>query len=146
MISVFFSEEVRKRHSCGGEPDSSVSVVSGYGLDDGRRDSIPGRGEKIFPLASVSRPTLGPTQPPVQWVQGVLSSGLRRGRGVTLTTHPHVVPSVSMACSGAAFLIHVGIRLLGFPFYCHSNSIARVYVLIYVTSPVRYFSASNGVG
>jgi hypothetical protein len=34
---------------------------------------ILGRDERIFPLASVSRPALGPTQPPVQWVSGVLS-------------------------------------------------------------------------
>jgi len=36
----------------------------------------------------VSRPSLGPTQPPVQWVPGVLSLGVKRGRGVMLTTHP----------------------------------------------------------
>jgi hypothetical protein len=46
----------------------------------GDRGSIPGGGEIIFPLASVSRPVLGRTQPPVQWV---LSLGLRRGRGVS---------------------------------------------------------------
>jgi len=40
----------------------------------------------------VSRPALGPTQPPVQWVPGVHSPGVKRGRGVTLTTHPHLVP------------------------------------------------------
>jgi len=39
----------------------------------------------------MSRPGLGPTQPPVQWVPGVLSSGVKRGRGVTLTTHPHLM-------------------------------------------------------
>jgi hypothetical protein len=39
-------------------------------------------------LASVSRPALGSTQPPVQWVPGVLSPGVKRGRRVTLTTHP----------------------------------------------------------
>jgi hypothetical protein len=50
--------------------------------------SIPGRGESILPLASVSRPALWPTQPPVHWVLGVLSRGLKRGQGVTLTTHP----------------------------------------------------------
>jgi hypothetical protein len=50
--------------------DGSVSIVSGYGLDD--RSSIPGR-QEIFPLTSVSRPALGPTQPPAQWVPGVLS-------------------------------------------------------------------------
>jgi hypothetical protein len=42
----------------------------------------------IFPLVSVSRSALGPTQPPVQWVPGVLSSGVKCGRGVTLTNSP----------------------------------------------------------
>jgi hypothetical protein len=50
------------------------------------------QGQRIFPLASVSRPALGPTQPPVQWVPGVFSPGVKRGRGVMLTTHPHLVP------------------------------------------------------
>jgi hypothetical protein len=77
--------------------------------------SIPGRGERIFPLTSVSRPALGPTQTPIQWVPAVLSAGLKRDRGVTLTTHPHLVPRSKMsrsytssppssfvACSGTA--------------------------------------------
>jgi hypothetical protein len=67
-----------------------VNTVSGYGLDD--RASIPGRGERIFPLVSVSRPALGPTQPPVQWEPGVLSPGLKCGRGMMLTIHPHLLP------------------------------------------------------
>jgi hypothetical protein len=57
------------------------------------------RGQRIFPLASVSRPALGPTQPPVQWVPGVLSPGVKRGLGVTLTTHPHLVPRSRMSRS-----------------------------------------------
>jgi len=75
----------------------------------------------------VSRPALGPTQPPVQWLPGVLSPGLMRGRDVTLTTHPHLLPrswmsrsytsslpSASMACTGTALLfnIHRELRLL----------------------------------
>jgi hypothetical protein len=44
--------------------------------------------QRFFPLASVSRPALRPTQPPVQMVPGVLSPAVKRGRGVTLTTHP----------------------------------------------------------
>jgi hypothetical protein len=84
--------------------------VSDYGLGFDTR-----QGQRIFPLSSVSRPALGPTQPPVQWVPEVLSPGVKRGRGVTLTTHPHLVPrsrmsrnynssqlSEFMACSGTA--------------------------------------------
>jgi hypothetical protein len=44
------------------------------------QSSIPGRGERIFPLTSVSRPALGPTQPPVQRVPGILSPGVKSGR------------------------------------------------------------------
>jgi hypothetical protein len=38
-------------------------------------------GERIFPLSSVSIPALGPTQPPVQWVPGVLSPGVKARPG-----------------------------------------------------------------
>jgi hypothetical protein len=58
------------------EPGSSVSVVSGFGLDERVSRLDPRHSKGIFPLASVSRPALGPTQPPVQSVPGV-----------TLTTH-----------------------------------------------------------
>jgi hypothetical protein len=34
---------------------------------------------------------LGPTQPPIQWVPGALSLGVKRP-GVMLTTHLHLVP------------------------------------------------------
>jgi hypothetical protein len=65
--------------------------------------SIPGRGERIFPLISVCRTALGSTQPPVQWILGVLSPGLKRGRGVTLTTHPHLVPRLRMSRSYTSY-------------------------------------------
>jgi hypothetical protein len=44
-----------------------------------------------FSSSPASRPALGPTQPLIQWVPGFLSLGIKRGRGVTLTTHPHLV-------------------------------------------------------
>jgi hypothetical protein len=67
---------------------SSVSIVSDYGLDDRAIEVRSPAGAEDFPLTSVSRPALGPTQPPVQWVPGVLSPGVKRGRGVMLTTNP----------------------------------------------------------
>jgi hypothetical protein len=40
--------------------------VPDYRLDD--QGSIAVKGKGFFPLASVSRPTLRPMQPPIQWV------------------------------------------------------------------------------
>jgi hypothetical protein len=80
---------IRALQSMGRELGSSGSIVSDYGLDDRAIGVRSPAGQSIFPLASVSRPALRPTQPPVQWVPGVLSPGVKRGRGVTLTTHPH---------------------------------------------------------
>jgi hypothetical protein len=65
----------------------------------GRSRFDPQQGKRNFLLAPVSRPALGPTQPPIQWVLGVLSPGVKHGRGVTLTTHPHLVPRLSMSRS-----------------------------------------------
>jgi hypothetical protein len=103
-------------HSCrSGEPGGSFSRMSGYGLED---RAIEAKG--FFLMASVSTPALRPTQPPVQWVPGVLSPGLKRGRSVTLTTHPQLVPrsrmsrsyissppSASVACSGTALAFYL---------------------------------------
>jgi hypothetical protein len=45
-------------------------ALDGWGL-------IPSKG-KIFLLSTVSTPALGPTQPPIQWVLGAHSLGVKR--------------------------------------------------------------------
>ena len=50
---------IKAGESCG--PGSSVSIATGYGLGG---PGIESRWGRDFP--NVSRPTLGPTQPPVQ--------------------------------------------------------------------------------
>jgi hypothetical protein len=47
-----------------------------YGLHDQGFDSQQGLG--IFLFTTASRPVLGPTQPPIQWVPAALSLGLNR--------------------------------------------------------------------
>jgi hypothetical protein len=96
-ITHFFSATL-----CG-ESGSSVSSVCLRAGRPGDRGSIPSRGEWIISLASVSRPSLRPTQTPVQWVPGVLSPELKRGRGVTPTTHPHLMPRSRMSRSYTSF-------------------------------------------
>jgi hypothetical protein len=56
---------------------SLVGIALGYELDDrGSRVQFPARARNFFTTAS--RTALGPTQPPIQWVSGALSLGVKR--------------------------------------------------------------------
>jgi hypothetical protein len=75
--------------------DSSVGILTGYGLDG--VGSIPGRG-KNFLFFTACRPTLGPSQPPIQWVLGALSPGVKwQGREAD-----HLPPSSVKVKKGGA--------------------------------------------
>jgi hypothetical protein len=56
--------------------DSSVGIALGWMMGVLGFDSWQGLG--IFPFTTASRTALVPTQPPIQWVQGALSLGVKR--------------------------------------------------------------------
>jgi hypothetical protein len=69
-----------------GHTNSVVGIATGYGQDG---PGIESRWGRDFP--HLSRPALGPIQPPVQWVPGLIPR-VKSGQGVTLTPHPLLVP------------------------------------------------------
>jgi hypothetical protein len=94
--------------------------VTDYGLDD--RGSIPDRDRRFF--SSLSFQT-GSGAHPASYPMGTgrFFPGVKRGRGVMLTTHPHLAPRLSMsrnytssppcasmACSGTAFYLSINKR------------------------------------
>jgi hypothetical protein len=60
---MYSAISIKESHNYSLGPGSSVSIATDYGLDSPRIESRPGRD-----FSHMSRPALGPTQPPVQWV------------------------------------------------------------------------------
>jgi hypothetical protein len=57
---------------------SSVGIALGYGLDDWVLEFDFRRGLGIFLFTTASRMALVPPKPPIQWVPGALSLGVKR--------------------------------------------------------------------
>jgi hypothetical protein len=96
---------------------SSVSIVSDYGLDDRAIEVRSPAEAKDFSSNLCVQTGSGAHPASCPMGTAVLSPGVKHGRGVTLTTHPHLVlrsrmsrsytsspPSASMTCSGTALL------------------------------------------
>jgi hypothetical protein len=96
---------------------SSASIVSGYGLDDRAIGVRSPAGTKDFSSSLCVQTGSGAHPASCTMGTGGPFPGAKRGRGATLTTHPHLVPrsgmsrsytssppSASMACSGTALL------------------------------------------
>jgi hypothetical protein len=89
--------------------DISVGMALRYGLDDRGSGFDARRGLGIFLFTTASRPALGPTQPPIQWVPGALSLGVKRsGREVD-----HSPPSSAEVKECVELYLHSPIRLHG---------------------------------
>jgi hypothetical protein len=71
---------------------SSGSIVSDYGLDDRAIGVRSPTGVKDFSSSLCVQTGSGAHPASCTWVPGVLSPGVKRGRGVMLTTHPYLVP------------------------------------------------------
>jgi hypothetical protein len=59
-----------------------------YFITSGRPGFDSLQGLRIFFFATASRPALGPIQPPIRWVPGVLSSGVKRPRREAYPSSP----------------------------------------------------------
>jgi hypothetical protein len=79
-------------HICSGSRVSSGSVVSDYGVDDRAIGVRSPAGAKDF--SSILCVQTGSGAHPASCTMGTggLFPGAKRGRAVTLTTHPHLVP------------------------------------------------------
>jgi hypothetical protein len=73
LVSVSAVDHFEVPHSFVHISDTAL----GYGLDDRGFDSWQRLG--IFLFTTASRPALGPTQPPIQWVQGAFPGSKAAG-------------------------------------------------------------------
>jgi hypothetical protein len=82
--------------------DSSVGIALGYGWTIGVLGFDSRRGLGIVLFTTASRMALEPTQPPIQWVPGALSVGVKRpGREAD-----HIPPLPNMPSWRGAQLKH----------------------------------------
>jgi hypothetical protein len=76
-------------------------------LRAGRRWVDSQKGHEIVLYSTAPRPALGPTQPPIQWIQGALSSEIRRHRRVACHWPPFSAEvKIGGAISSLSIFLH----------------------------------------
>jgi hypothetical protein len=68
LSDTLYPSETRLKHEI-----SAVGIGIGYGLNGLGFEFR--QGQEIFVFSKTSRPSLGPTQPPIQWVPGFFLRG-----------------------------------------------------------------------
>jgi hypothetical protein len=68
----------------------SFVIATGYGLDNRSSWVRFPAGMGIFLFSTASRPVLESTQPPIRWVPGTLSPGVKRPGRETIPPAPYV--------------------------------------------------------
>jgi hypothetical protein len=77
-VVIFRHAESNGHDEMNSVPDSSVGIELGYGLDVRGSRVRFAAGARNFLFTTASRTDLGPTQPPIQWVLGAPSLGVKR--------------------------------------------------------------------
>jgi hypothetical protein len=92
---------------------SSVSIVPDYGLDD-RAIEVRSPAEAGYFTSNLCVQTGSGAHPAsCPMGTGIFSSGVKRDRGVTLTTHPRLVPRSLMSRSYTSFPLCASICVVG---------------------------------
>jgi hypothetical protein len=105
-----------KKYDVSCEPGSSGSIVSGYGLDDRTIGVRSPTEAKDFSSNLCVHTGSGAHTASCTMGTGVVSPGVKLGRGVTLTTHPHLVPRARVSRSYTSSPQAPSWRVEGLPF------------------------------
>jgi hypothetical protein len=76
LYVIFISISIGQAHIILCSQDGVVGIMTGYRLDDSGVSALSGARDFLF--SKTSSPTLGPVQPPIQWVQGILFPGVQQ--------------------------------------------------------------------
>jgi hypothetical protein len=103
-----------------------------FGLGDSGFESW--QGLAIFLFTTASRPALGPTQPPIQWVSGILSLGVKRpGREAD-----HSPPSSAEVKNAWSYVSTLPIRLRGVVLSYSTGTLPFTIIVIVIIVVVNF--------